>query len=143
MSYKRDDTPEMQAACLDCARTDCDGECDLIRVIRREQEGRTTKRQLYTINGKTQNVNAWCKEYGIPQSTVYRRMKEQGLPLEEALKHGRPRGKQCINATIDGETLTIEEWANRLYIHKTTIFKYAERKHCDMETAVRHYMTRG
>ena len=146
MSYKRNDTPEMKAACINCGRADCDGECDLIQEMRRGQSnnGRPARR-MYTIDGRTQGITEWCNEYGIPYSTVWYRFTRLGMPLEDALKPGRIHrsGRKGEKVTIDGESYTVSEWSKRLYVHKTTIYQYAKRANCDLETAVRHYMTRG
>ena len=143
MAYKRNDTPEMKAACLECERNDCDGECDAIREMRREREndGRLSK-QMYTIDGRTQSITDWCREYGVPSGTVYYRITKLGMSLEEALKHERMRrsGRKGVKVTIDGETFTVAEWAKRLYIHKTSIYKYAERNNCDVDAAIRYYV---
>ena len=39
----------------------------------------------FTINGKTQCLSVWCREYEMPYLTVYNRITKFGMPIEEAL----------------------------------------------------------
>jgi len=46
---------------------------------------RNFKRKLVKIDGVKKGFNEWCRHFGIPNSTIWKRMKK-GITLEEALK---------------------------------------------------------
>jgi len=50
--------------------------------------------RFFTINGVTKNWIDWCREYGLPESTVRNRMQRQGLSIEEALTASKQPGRK-------------------------------------------------
>lgn len=49
-----------------------------------QQRENTSQCHLVTINGKTQSVKNWCRQFGISHSMVYERI-HRGAPVLEAL----------------------------------------------------------
>jgi hypothetical protein len=46
----------------------------------------------FVINGKTQCLSDWAKEYDLPKITLWQRVKNQKMPFEKALILVRHRG---------------------------------------------------
>jgi len=57
----------------------------------KEQANNTRSNRYVTINGEQKRLVEWCKHYGISTSTAYRRIREFGLPVEEAITMQRLR----------------------------------------------------
>jgi len=51
----------------------------------REQSDNTRVSRHYTHNGVTKNLTEWCRELGIPRTTMFNRL-ERGMSFEEAIK---------------------------------------------------------
>lgn len=54
-------------------------------ATRKEQCRNTSKNRHLTLNGKTQCLNAWSEELGIPSTTIRSRIDRYGRTVEEAL----------------------------------------------------------
>lgn len=80
--------------------------CEWITIQQQQKNKRPSNEwenggKLYTINGETKILTAWCKQYNTSTVAVNYRMKKMGMTLEEALKTpkmtmGRPRKEQII-----------------------------------------------
>lgn len=49
------------------------------------EPGEWPEQRMLTLDGRTRNLQAWAKEYGLKPRTLAHRLDVQGLPLEEAL----------------------------------------------------------
>lgn len=61
----------------------CEENCRF--VDRQVQANNKRNVKTYTINGKTQSLRDWCREYNIGHSLVYQRVSKLGWPIEKAL----------------------------------------------------------
>ena len=60
----------------------CPNNCRWITLAENNQNRRSSK--FYTYNGKTLNLEQWCKEYGVSRPMINKRL-EMGWPFEKAL----------------------------------------------------------
>ncbi len=105
----RIDSPAIIELCLNCKRAHCYGECEEQRTLAREAGG-----NLYAAFGERHTLTEWAKRYDLSLGTLWTRVNRCGMTLEQALvakKGGSRRGRRY---TIDGETLTLKEWAQKL-----------------------------
>lgn len=56
-------------------------------VTRAEQSRNTSRNKFFTLNGETKTISEWSRILGIPQTTLFRRIK-QNRPLNEILYKG-------------------------------------------------------
>jgi hypothetical protein len=86
---------------------------------------------IYTINGKTQNIAAHCKELGLNKTTVGWRL-ANGWSPERAFstddgRQGENNRKRRRCITHDGITLTEKEWCDRLGISYAAFLQRCHR----------------
>lgn len=72
------------------------------------------------VGGQTLCGRDAAKVVGIPESIIYKRLK-QGMPPEEALT--KPPKKRFKLLTFQGETLPAKEWAKRMGIGCYTFYR--------------------
>lgn len=48
---------------------------------------------VFTVSGVTKVLSEWCREYGLPYSTVYNRLKRNSWDIVSALTSPKKRGK--------------------------------------------------
>lgn len=112
-------------------RLEFEAECAAIRqrayeLVRKpalaEPEAQHPKAKLHTHDGHTATVKQWAAKLGLAPATIKRRM-SKGLTFEQAItvqRHtckpiGRkPTGRPAQRYTVDGVTLPLSEWAERL-----------------------------
>lgn len=83
-----------------------------------EQANNKNNNSTLTLHGKTQTIAQWSRELGVHSATLSDR-KQNGWTDEEILttpvgesKHSKRYGP----ITFNGETLTLEEWADKLQL---------------------------
>ena len=81
----------------------------------------------FTWNGVTKPLLKWARELGLPESTIYRRYKIDGITDPEILfKPASPsmtrKRDNIIMITIDGVTKTLSRWIKILGLCSTTIY---------------------
>lgn len=85
----------------------------------RRDDGRVAYRGKFEIDGEYHTLREWCAMYGISAGTVAGRIYGQGMDLRSALttppmpQDKRPR-RMARRIEVDGQALTIKEWAERL-----------------------------
>lgn len=89
----------------------------------KEQANNKTTNRFITFNGKSQTIAQWAEEIGITHTTLAERLMK--WPIDKALmspkKEQRDYGHR-IKHTLNGETLTLLEWARKLDIKPTTVY---------------------
>lgn len=55
-------------------------------TTRRESANNRITNALYTMDGRTQSLSDWCREYGKKHRTVWSRIHNYGFTFEEAIK---------------------------------------------------------
>lgn len=137
-----DEARELIELCLGCKAGRCRGICQKYREARAGL-GRKPKRppRLYEMDGQRKTLREWGIITGIPSSCLYGRLKShRGMTLREAIAMGE--AKALKTHTVDGETLTKGQWADRLGLTVQSIHTYASRHKISFERAVRHYLAR-
>lgn len=56
-------------------------------VDNKTQSNNRRSNRIYTMDGKTQNLSQWCKEYDMDYSRVRNRILKNGWPFEEAITY--------------------------------------------------------
>ena len=76
-----------------------------------------------TYRGKTQTLTEWARELGISVSGMSRRVSRGGNPdhIFSSTKHRFFRDEKFI--TVDGESLSVSEWAKRTGITRSAIYR--------------------
>lgn len=82
---------------------------------------------LWTYRGRTQSIEAWSVERGIPYSTLYSRYFHQDLALDKVLGF-TPMGKRNVTTstvyrTSDGRAGTMEDWVNWTGRSRNTLYQ--------------------
>ena len=82
-------------------------------------EGAPEGELLFTIKG----FREWCRHYNISDSTVWKRVNQKGMTIEEALQTPvAAKGKsRCQMVTIDGETHDIQTWCEKKCIGYSSV----------------------
>lgn len=100
-------------------------------VLPKEQQNNRSSNVILEFRGKSQTMQQWCDELGLSKALVRTRLFEYGLSIEEALT--RPLRAHLANLrddisrsgakplTVNGETHTLNEWARRIGISRTTL----------------------
>ncbi len=80
---------------------------------------------MYTKDGKTMSIRAWCREFGISHSTIYERLKA-GMTIEEALtEKKKPLGRKEAFVELDGKRMPLKEC---LKTHNISLHTYYYRR---------------
>ncbi len=90
------------------------------------------KKHEYTWNGKTASAEEWAKITGIPEKVLHYRLTHRKMwTIEKALTTPfSPRTGVCpTSLTLNGETKSIKEWAERLGIKENTLRMRIYRGH--------------
>lgn len=82
-----------------------------------EQSRNKRTSHLITFNGTTQCVTDWANQFGIPPSTLMRRLK-RGWSIEEALTTA---AIPLRNITFNGITMSLSQWARQLNMSHTAL----------------------
>ena len=135
---KRNDTPEMIAACLNCRQGFCDGACDALLAMKRREE-RHHREKLYTYRGQQKTLTEWAALTGIKRVNLESRIKA-GHTMAEAIEWGRLVRGRIIE--MDGQRLNVTGWAMVLGINYNTLTACKKRLG-SYEAAIRHYQERG
>lgn len=62
-------------------------------IPRNEQSINTRRTHWVTHDGRTMCLEHWCKELGIPSTTIFYRVHSEGYTYEDALFHYEPKKK--------------------------------------------------
>ena len=103
-------------------------------VNRIVQQSNTTKNRLIAMDGKTQTLAQWSREYDIKPQTVMQRI-SVGWDWPNAIKTKprptRPKRNQNT-ASFNGETKTVSDWAKYFGVgHRTIARRLANGKQVD------------
>lgn len=92
---------------------------------------------LITYEGKTQSVNAWAKELGIPIATLYGRLRAKNWSLEEILStESLRKSKSARRVTWKGRTQSIYAWAAEIGLEYLTLRSRLLIHHWSVERAL-------
>jgi len=87
-------------------------------------------RRYITANGKTLHIAAWAKEVGIAGSIISYRLNTGWTPEEALGFEARVRSenkKWGMLLEHDGQIKRIDEWAEDIGIHSTTIYNRLQK----------------
>lgn len=90
------------------------------------------RRHLYTYQGKTATAAEWAKITGLPEATLhYRLTHRKSWSIEKALTtpYSPNTGVHPTSLTLNGETRSVSEWAERLGIREGTLRMRIYRGH--------------
>lgn len=91
-----------------------------------------------TYAGRTQTADEWAEELGLSPYTLRSRL-YQGWPIDKVLSPpiSQPGKWTDLLVTVDGETHTLSQWANKLGMKFQTLFVRISRSKMSPEDAVR------
>ena len=72
--------------CLNCKKKTCRGNCEDIRVAKRENKARKL-----TVKGETHTLTEWAKITGLDYKTIERRIKQGKVPSEVIKTSGKEK----------------------------------------------------
>lgn len=102
-------------------------------TLERQQQIHRNRLNEYTINGKTQCLAAWCREYKQSYGIVTHRLK-QGMSIIEALTRKTKPVKYSI--TINGQTKSLKEWCAIYHISETGVRERIKNEGMTWEQAI-------
>jgi len=79
-------------------------------ATRSEQQNNTRRNRVYTLDGKTQSLTMWCREYNIPKITFMYRI-GHGYSLSDALKTPIKKQNTCSGTTTpeNKKAITVDD----------------------------------
>lgn len=89
---------------------------------------RNYERRQFEYKGETRSLLEWAEVLQIPYNTLYMRLYRYKLSFTEAVEFVRvwhPEKRMTI--TLDGETLTIRQWAEKIGVKPKTIYARIQR----------------
>ena len=95
-------------------------------------ESKAGKKHRYTYNGKTATAAEWAKVTGIPEAALHYRLTHRKMwTVERALTtpYSPQSGVHPTHLTLNGETLSVKEWAEKLGIRENTLRMRMYRGH--------------
>lgn len=95
-------------------------------------ESKAGKKHIYTYNGKTASAAEWAKITGVPEETLHYRLTHRKMwTMERALTtpYSPQSGVHPTHLTLNGETLSVKEWAEKLGIRENTLRMRIYRGH--------------
>ena len=92
--YNEEHSADLSVDRIDCDKGYSPDNCRLVGWV--EQQNNNNNRR-YTINGKTQTVAEWSREYGIQYRDVMNRL-NYGYTIEQALMPDFKQRHSCMNA---------------------------------------------
>lgn len=102
-------------------------------TLERQQQIHRNRLNEYTIDGKTQCLAAWCRDYNQDYGTVVHRLK-QGMSIEEALNKETKDTKYSI--TINGRTQSLREWCDEYHITGQSVRMRIKNEGMSIEQAI-------
>ena len=97
------------------------------RFITLEEQQRNKCNNLnFTLNGKTQTLSEWGREYGINSATLKDRL-NLGYPFEEAINKKDGILKTSRLYEYEGQVKTLTQWANYYGMSKNCLFERFKR----------------
>jgi hypothetical protein len=92
-------------------------------ATRKQQNQNRRSCVMYTINGKTQCLMAWCEEYGRKYNTVKKRL-DYGWTIEEALT----TDKTCVVLEYKGRRQSMMAWSEETGIPYGKLYARYKRR---------------
>lgn len=91
------------------------------------------RRTHFELDGERHSLREWSEIYGIKLCTLISRLYNDGMDLRTALttpvaERSQSRMGTGMRICVDGETLTIREWADRLGIQVNSLKTIIGRK---------------
>lgn len=113
-------------------------------AVNKRERGRGRPGRTITFNGETLTVSQWAKRIGISRVSLYARLK-LGWTVERAL--GEPinekHGPVPKSIELNGESLTMNQWAKRLNLSPTTLHCRLNSRLWTLEKALTTRNARG
>lgn len=138
--------PELVNLCLNCRRARCPGTCAAWREKNEELARAGKKRpgvrtKVYEMDGAWHTLYEWAQITGIPFSVLYDRVQKKKRPLRAAIEMGQAHLPGLF--TVEGRTLSVNQWAEALGIHASTLRARKDQRGVSMEEAIAYYLVRG
>lgn len=83
----------------------------------------THRRRILTVDGETKELGEWAFEKGLTADTLLKRL-DHGWDAARAVNtpaHFRKNNRQWRRYELDGESLTLGEWAKRAGLRRETL----------------------
>lgn len=114
-------------------------------LTQKEKANRKTNNVFYTYKGKSQNLNDWAKEIGIQRLTLYNRIHNYGMSVEEAFEApltgpDSPLGKRIKQHEYNGEFHSLREWSEIYNIDLKKLQNRISRDKWTMQKALDYYL---
>jgi len=113
--------------CLNCKRSDCDGDCELVRPKRRFI-------MMFCAFGEIKTAKEWQEWSGIPSRVLYNRMKKLGLDMERAILMGKARLREQPCAF--GVCRSMAEWSRITGIPTWALWDRVRKQGLTLEEAI-------
>lgn len=114
--------------------------CRWISIQEQQKNKETTT--FYSCNGETMCLTDWAKKTGINRMTLWNRIHDEGMTMEEAINKKFRSQKTNIHLFVDGEETTVLNIANRCGIKANTIYKYLSQGKT-IDSIIEHFTTQG
>ena len=102
-------------------------------TLERQQQIHRNRLNEYTINGKTQCLAAWCRDYKQDYGTITHRLK-QGMSIEEALN--KETKAKAYSITINGITKNLKAWCKEYNISEDAVRHRIKDERLSIEQAI-------
>ena len=78
---------------------------------------------MLTIAGETRRASAWAREHGVSRGLLSQRVAQGWSLLRAATTPPAPPESTAKRIAVDGEALTVREWAERLGVGRAVIYQ--------------------
>ena len=94
--------------------------------------------KLYEMNGEQHTLADWCAIYGVSQTTVRKKVKDEHVSLETALKtaRGKKEARESSRYTVKGVTGSLAEVCNHFGVIPQTAVYRMKQKGMTLEEAI-------
>lgn len=120
---------DIRAVCTSCDMEKCPGICDRYKAVYKDTFGDEKPKvprqkcqeykQLYECAGLMMTMKEWADACGIKYTTLYSRVHERGMTMQEALS----KAKANPLYTVGNRAMTVQEWSKETGITARQIYK--------------------
>ncbi len=96
--------------------------CRWITIQQQQRNKETTT--FYTYDGETHCLKEWSEITGINRGTLWNRIHDEGLSIEEAINKKFRSHRTDIHLFVNGHDMSVGDVSQLYGINKATIYKY-------------------